>query len=177
MNAGRTEVTYESSEISDSSGNENFRHSKGRSAHDDIHMPTGDSKCEKEEEDSLSVEELSALLDMEYQKHVEKNGSNFFSIHQGVQVDGSVHTHEVLDARDDDFEEPYSEDDIELHTTYENEEVLGYIADEDIYLTGQEDDDSQKDEISTLFDETFIDSDESSHDTMPEFSMYLNPLF
>ena len=94
-----------------------------------------------------------------------------------MQVDGSVHTQEVLDERDDHFEESYSEDDIELHTAYEHEKVLGYIADKDIYLTGQEGDDSQKDEISTLFDETCADSDESSHDSMPEFSIYLNPLF
>ena len=64
-----------------------------------------------------------------------------------------------------------------MHTAYEHEKFLGYIVDKDIYLTGQEDDDSQKDEISTLFDETFSNSDKIANDGMLEFSMYLNPLF
>ena len=105
------------------------------------------------------MEEISALLGVEYHKHIERNGPNFFSNHHGEQGDELVHFKVVLDERNDHSEESYSEDDIELHTAYEHEEVLGYIVDEDIYLTGQEDDDSQKDEISTLFDETFADSD------------------
>ena len=64
-NECRTEVTYESSKVSDSNGDENFEHSEGESAHD-TYMPTDDSECENEEENSLSVEEILALLDLEY---------------------------------------------------------------------------------------------------------------
>ena len=103
-NECQTEVTYESNEISDSNGDENFEHSEGESAHDDIHMPTNDSECENEVEDSLSMKEISALLDVEYQKNIQRNGPNFFSNHHGEQVDGTMHSQEVLDERDDHSE-------------------------------------------------------------------------
>lgn len=160
MNA-RTEVTNELNEVSDSNGDENFEHSEGESAHDDTYMPSNDSECENEKEDSLSVEEISALLALEYQKHIDRNGPNFFSNHHGEQGDGSVHTQEVLDERDDHSEESYSEVEVEHHMVYEQEESLEDNVDEDIRLV----------------DDTFVDPEESSHDSMAEFSIFLNPLF
>jgi hypothetical protein len=81
-----------------------------------------DADNEVNHESLLNTEEISALLDMEYQKHVEKSGQ-FFSMHHDKQVDGSVHTQGVLDEEDDKFQESNNGDEIEQHTTYEHEEV------------------------------------------------------
>lgn len=116
---------------------------------------------------------------MEYQKHVERNGPNFFSIHHGEKVDGSVLSQGVLDEGDYNSYESYNEDETKLHTTYEQEEVLGYNVDEDIRLSGQVDDDSQNNELSTLFDDIICsdDPDEISYEDMVGYSLLLNPLF
>ena len=45
-------------------------------------MPTDDSDSKNEEEDSLSVEEISALLDIEYHKHTERNSPTFSQFEQ-----------------------------------------------------------------------------------------------
>ena len=65
-NEFKIEVTYELNEILDSNEDEIFEYYKGELAHDDNYMPINDSECENEEENSLSVEEILALLDLEY---------------------------------------------------------------------------------------------------------------
>ena len=78
----------------------------------------------------------------------------FFSIHHGEQGDGSMRSQEVLDERDDHFKESCSEVEVDHHMVYEQEEIL----DDNV-------------------DDTYADPDESSHDSMAEFSIFLNPLF
>ena len=59
--------------------------------HEETCATIDDNECMNEGEECLSMEEISALLDMEYLKHIEKNSPIFFTIHQNKQVDGSMH--------------------------------------------------------------------------------------
>ena len=102
-------------------------------------MTSNTSEYENEDEDSLNVEEIAALLDIEYQKHVEKSSPNFFLNNHGEQFYGSVHSQGALHEGNDNLQESYSEDEIELHTVYEQEEVSG--DNEDISLVDEMSDD------------------------------------
>lgn len=92
------------------------------------------------------MEEISALLDLEYYKYVELNGPKKFLIHLGEQVDGLVYSQRVLVEGDSNSQESYNEDQIELYTMSEHKEVSGDNKD------------------ISLADEIFDDPNEKSHE-------------
>ena len=89
-----TKKSYELDEVSNFNGDENVESYEEEYASEDICMTTYDSEYKNKEYGSLIMEEILALLDTKYKKHVERNSSIFFSIHHDEQVDKLVYAQE-----------------------------------------------------------------------------------
>lgn len=108
-------------------------HIKEKSITDEICMKVTDTNDHKED-DLLSIEKISDLLEIEYYKYIETHAHNFLMFYQSKQTNDLVHAHPIFDeANNQPRKGEVFEEDFCNHINWYHEEIFFEC---ESYLTG-----------------------------------------